>query len=790
LSSEDPIYTGTLVLLWTPWSVLLSLLVAFGMAGLGLFAWRRSGYRLAVGLLEGLRWFIVVLAALMFNQPEWIETFEPNEKPTIVVTWDDSPSMETVDVISEGVAAESDRQQAETEGRETEGRAAQTELEPDAETHLQSRRESIRPLITDSTWNRLRERNQVVIEPFASPRSSANSQSRRSDIHQPLVQTLEKYPQLLAVVLVTDGDWNAGRPPVEAAVQFREAGIPLFTVPVGSPTRLPDLELLSLEVPTFAVVGKGMRVGWTLESSLPREVLATVILRSSTGDEVSKEIQIPPMSRSSDWLQWKPQEIGDLTLTLKVPPQMGELLTDNNQRSAPISIREEKLRVLIVESAPRWEYRFLRNALSRDPGVDVSCLLFHPGLTKSGGGNQDYIKQFPVGLEQLAVFDVVFLGDVGWEEGQLTKDQCHLLKGLVEHQASGLVFMPGLAGRQLSLLETELEELYPVVLDAAQPSGWGSRTPYPMELTEAGRRSLLTRLADTPEENMEVWHGLPGFQWYAPVVRAKAGSEVLAVHQEVTNQFGRLPLLATRTLGAGKVLFLGTDGAWRWRKGVEDKYHYRFWGQVVRWMAYQRNMAKGETMRLYYAPDQPELEQTVTFRANVMRANGEPLQQGEVSARVVAPSGQSETIRFQSTQSQTSQSPSTETPSTETMSTEEDWGAYFGRYTTGEPGKHHLTLGCKQTGATLETTFFVQGIEGERIGRPARPDVLEELARVSKGQVLAHDQLEQIIELLSNQPSPPLAVRRVQWWSHPLTVGLLITLLAIFWVARKMVGMI
>ena len=45
---------------------------------------------------------------------------------------------------------------------------------------------------------------------------------------------------------------------------------------------------------------------------------------------------------------------------------------------------------------------------------------------------------------------------------------------------------------------------------------------------------------------------------------------------------------------------MGTDGAWRWRKGVEDKYHYRFWGQVVRWMAYQRNMAKGETMRLYY----------------------------------------------------------------------------------------------------------------------------------------------------------------------------------------------
>ena len=76
--------------------------------------------------------------------------------------------------------------------------------------------------------------------------------------------------------------------------------------------------------------------------------------------------------------------------------------------------------------------------------------------------------------------------------------------------------------------------------------------------------------------------------------------------------------LVTQTFGAGKVLFMGTDGAWRWRKGVEDKYHYRFWGQVVRWMAYQRNMAKGETMRLYYSPDQPQLGKSVTLKANVM----------------------------------------------------------------------------------------------------------------------------------------------------------------------------
>jgi len=60
-----------------------------------------------------------------------------------------------------------------------------------------------------------------------------------------------------------------------------------------------------------------------------------------------------------------------------------------------------------------------------------------------------------------------------------------------------------------------------------------------------------------------------------------------------------------KALWLGKILFMGTDGAWRWRKGVEDKYHYRFWGQVVRWMAYQRNMSKGENMRSFIRPTAP-----------------------------------------------------------------------------------------------------------------------------------------------------------------------------------------
>jgi hypothetical protein len=330
--------------------------------------------------------------------------------------------------------------------------------------------------------------------------------------------------------------------------------------------------------------------------------------------------------------------------------------------------------------------------------------------------------------------------------------------------------LPGYLGRQFTLLETALGDLCPVQLDSAQPEGWGSRTPNHFELTEQGQRSLLTKLADTPEENAAVWEGLPGFQWYAPVVRAKAGVEVLCVHQESSNEFGRLPLLATRTFGSGKVLFMGTDGAWRWRKGVEDKYHYRFWGQVVRWMAYQRNMAKGETMRLYYSPEQPLIKQTISLTANVMDTAGGPLAKGDVSARIIAPSGAVETIRFESG--------------------DEEWGQYSARATLKEPGKHQVILTCKQTSSTLETSIFVQGALGERPGKASRPDVLEELSRVTQGETIAIENVESVIDKLEALPEPAPSIRRVQLWCHPIVASVLVGLLGLFWIARKYVGLI
>jgi hypothetical protein len=720
----------------TPWTILISTALVAATVVVAMLTWRRSGYATGAGLVELLRVAIAGLVATLLNQPEWVEEYRPDEKPVVAVLIDASTSMDTRDVVV-------------------------------ATAGPQSRREAVAELSTSDFWRSLEQQYRVVIEPF-SPAPEASG----TDLATPLATAVERFPSLRAVVLASDGDWNEGAAPLEAARRMRLAQVPVFAVPAGSQTKLPDVELASLDCPTMGVAGKPVRIPFTIQSSLPTERVVPVSLVTNNGETLRKDVRLPPMATVTDWIYWTPSVEGDFTVTLTLPEQPGELLPDNNSRTAPIAIRREQLRVLVVDSVPRWEYRYLRNALSRDPGVDVSCLLFQPGLSKRGGGTKDYIDRFPAGLDELSKYDVVFLGDVGVAPGQLTDEDCRLLKGLVEYQASGLVFMPGLRGEQASFVGTPLDDLCPVAIDTAAPGGSSSDGPRRIVLTEAGAKSLLTKLADSSGENSAVWESLPGVQWYGPVLRAKAGSEVLAVHEDAGNEFGRIPLLITRTFGAGKVLYMATDGAWRWRKGVEDKYHYRFWGQVVRWMAYRRNMAKGERISFSFAPEQPELGQSLALDARVATESGEPLVRGTVAARVVSPSGAVETVRF--------------VP----PAGDAEWGVFAATFTPQEPGRHEVTLTCRETADSLNASFFVQGSTEEGIGAVARPEVLTEIAQVTRGRVVPQQEVAGLVEALAALPETPPELRRLQLWCHPLVAVALVGLLGLFWVGRKRQGLV
>lgn len=726
----------SIVFTQTPMSLAIGITFVVIITGLGWLAWKRSGYRWSAGMLEALRLLIAVGIALTLNQPEWREFFEPDRKPTLLVLKDASHSMETRDIIDPA--------------------------NPSAE--LKSRSEVAQPLSDPSAWQNVAQRLDVALETFSSDQEPPEE---GTDINAALLQAAEKHPRLSAIVLLSDGDWNTGEAPAQAATRLRMRNVPVFAVPTGAETRLPDVDITSFEVPTYAIAGKPLRIPFTIESSLPRDESATLEMKSSNGEILTKSVVIPAMGKLQDVMVWKPESPGQLTLNLSVPKTGDERFLENNSIEAPLAVRKEQLRVLIVESFPRWEYRYLRNALERDPGVEVECVLFHPDLGHVGQG-RGYLPAFPK-EDALTKYDVVFLGDVGISNGQLTMEQCTALQKLVRDQAGGLVFMPGLRGHEGSLQTTSLSELIPVVWDEQQSKGWGTSAPGRFSLTEAGAHSLLTKLEDTDETSAKAWKVLPGFQWYAPAQRAKAGTEVLATHGSETNRFGRIPLIVTKPYGAGKVLFMGTDGAWRWRRGVEDKYHYRFWGQVVRWMAYQRNMSQGEKMRLFYSPDRPRTGAVLSLNANVTSLTGEPLRDGVVVAQITAPSGKAASVRLIS-------------------AGEDAWGLFTGNFTPAEPGEYRVQLSCADAGSALATTISVQGTSREKRGQPAKPEVLREIAQLTRGNVLDSANPSAVVAAVAALPQAGPQERRVQIWAHPAWAGFLITLMGAFWVGRKAAG--
>ena len=175
-------------------------------------------------------------------------------------------------------------------------------------------------------------------------------------------------------------------------------------------------------------------------------------------------------------------------------------------------------------------------------------------------------------------------------------------------------------------------------------------------------------------------------------------------------------------------------------------------------------------MRLFYSPDRPKSGEAISLNANVMSATGEPLRDGTVVAEIAAPSGKVASVRLM-------------------PAGEEAWGLFNGLFTPSEAGPHKVRLTCVESGAPLETSIPVQGTTREKRGRPARIDVMEEIAQLTRGKILATTDVAAVVAAVAALPDPEADQRRLPLWSHPAWVGTIVLLLGIFWVGRKVAGM-
>jgi hypothetical protein len=190
-------------------------------------------------------------------------------------------------------------------------------------------------------------------------------------------------------------------------------------VQVGSKKALPDISLEDANAPAFVLKEEKINIPFRVKNYFENLKQLNIELFANEKLVLTKSLSLLASSEYTGNLTWLPPSDGNYTLKVKIPLVEDETNSKNNEKSFQTRVENKVIKALLIDSLPRWEYRFLRNALDRDPGVDLKCLLFHPELNESSGKN--YLSEFPENFNNLAGFDVIFLGDVGIGSGELKK---------------------------------------------------------------------------------------------------------------------------------------------------------------------------------------------------------------------------------------------------------------------------------------------------------------------------------------------------------------------------------
>lgn len=573
-----------------------------------------------------------------------------------------------------------------------------------------------------------------------------------------------------ALVLLSDGAWNTGRDPTEVARVLGRLGVSVFTVGVGNPEPPRDAAVLDLQAPKEMLLGDELLLTAKIAATGLDSPRLTVQLLQDGQIVQEKPVVAPPSGRPvAVTFSLLPNEPGLKRYVARVPPEQGEQDESNNSASASINVLEQKIRVLLIESEPRWEFRFLRNALERDTAVEAKICLLRPGVGPIVGEN--YVKQPPTQKKELGDYDLFILGDVSREglgDGFLTE-----LADAVRYRGAAVILMAGRRGNYRSLAGTPLAKVLPVLLDS--PAGSDAlNQPFNAELTQDGASHLMTRLAGTsdPRENEDAWSALPAINWSASVGSLAPGATALLVHPYRLAGASKLPLLAVQNAGSGKVLFCGIEETWRWRKTVGDKYHYRFWAQAVRWMA-KKQFTEGDGRgRISVSRSECGVGEKVDVEALCLDPAGFPLSNAEVFLHVRQPGG-----------------------STQKISLHEDaggWGIYRATFVPTVAGPHVLGLIVSKYGdEPLSSTAKLDAtrIDLEKNFLAQDRAMLRAIAQAGGGKYLEVQQVNELPGLLSAKAARAVLTAEYSPCRHWAFYAILAAVLAVAWLVRKRSGL-
>jgi hypothetical protein len=591
---------------WTQWQLVFTII---GSVSLILWLYRHEGKASTASkfVLAGLRICLVLLAMLMLS--EVVLSVERTGLPYVTVLIDDSASQRIADQYENPDDQGALDRLADAAGG---GKTAPAEGGPARRLDIAkglilkdkarlvrelAKQHKVRLYRVSSGARLLAEIDRPEqIEPAVALVGSllpGGAQTRLGDGVRHVLTELRGAPPS-AIVLLTDGQTTEGEPLMKAAELAARKGVPIYAIGLGSAEPARDIELTELLVDEVVFKDDAVRFqAKLLARGFQGQKLAVRLKERDPASNdpgaarplESIEVEAPPdgQARRIEVVH-HPKKEGERTFILEIEPRPRELQTDNNHVERVVVVRKEKLKVLLVDSEPRYEFRYLKNYLERDETIDLNVVLLSSDPEYSDQ-DRSALPTLPASKEDLFAYDVVIFGDA--DTSFLSRSQMQNLVEFVTEKGGGILFIAGELFDPLSYRGIPLELLLPIELsDARNPTAVGTTiSAFRPDLTLEGRASPIFRLGDSELASLEIWGKLPPLLWYFEAPRQKPAAVVLAEHPTATGSDGKLALIVYQFVGAGKAMFHAFDDTWRWRFRAGDKFFGRFWVQTVRFLA-------------------------------------------------------------------------------------------------------------------------------------------------------------------------------------------------------------
>ncbi len=739
-------------------------------------------------VLLALRVSAVGIASAMLLEPVLVLSKEEQVPSHLIVLADTSSSMGLADAWRDPAEASRVAQHFQI-------------AEGSSGLHKLSRLELAQRILGDGTFRKLEgdgarvvhvhpfnERLLDAVPNFAGPGAKASGDA--TALGAAIRQALASYSgtPLAGILILSDGQSNAGETPSSAAQLAVEARLPIGCIAVGTPEGPRNAQITRIEVSPMAFVRDDNVATVHIQSRGMQDLPATLTVEKrvdgGSWQELIRESVILQLEGALQQVSvpFRETRPGKLEFRASLSGTGPELTEDDNSSQAETLVIRQKLQVLLIAGATFPEIQFLRNSLIRDRGVDLSSWLMaadrdfeHPGDVP--------IQRLPITQEELDEYDCVILYDP--DPNGFPPNFGDLLTDFVTKAGGGLVYIAG-EMQTSRLFDSQLDpslswmQLLPVIREpglfrTAVQTQLSARQPWRLQITEEGKRDPVLSFADDADANSRIIDNLPGMFWHFPVTRAKPGATVLAVHGDprMRNEYGPEVLLATQLVGPGRTMFIGFDSTYRWRF-LDDQFFDGFWARVVDRAG--RNKRLGGSYPFRLATPRSEYKPGATVKVIARFHNPDDVEPSLTSLPGQVEHGDDE-------------------PQPLLLTPDSEPGVFTGTFVANRAGPHFIKVwmgddaaagGVKA--ATLPLNIALPNLEFENPGVDRA--TLDSVAICTGGRTFDITQGNEAAELFKIGRVTHLLEHRQEIWDAPILWGSLFLVLCGEWILRKRMRLI